>query len=186
MKPACFEFWLATRIWSFYELAFLLKGFEPVPMKEVDSAHTSEMRETLVKMEKRAVLFWRSHNLVPPLEFGLVQCPLEWSYDSRALLKWAESLPGIKVPTKLLSLMKPDQHKIRTKDSINTSKREKNNLLLIIGALADLQKLDITQPTKSADKISVNMETRGIEGPSVQTIAKRLAEVAEIQEDRKT
>ena len=185
MKPAYYKYWLATNNWSFYQLTFLVRGFEPVPMARVDVALQSEIREALNDMENWAEAFWESHGLVPPLEFGHAQCPLEWTYDSTALIIWAKSLPRVNVPTELLSHIDQNRGTPETKKARSPSKREQDNISLILGALLDLAKLNTTNHSSAAKKIKAQIERQGIDGPGVETIVKRLNEIPRVMEGRK-
>ncbi len=52
--------------------------------------------------------------------------------------------------------------------------RERTTLLCIIGALANLSKLDLSEPFKAANQVQILLEQSGVKSPAVNTIGRHL------------
>jgi len=185
MKSARFQYWRNKQNWSFYELAFLLKGYEPVALSKVDSKHYPMIKMALDDMKVYATDYCRTHRIVLDIEFGTQSDLLDQYHPTSTLLKWVNGLEGIKIHEKFITLIKTDQKTKSTASNKSQVIRERKSLLVIIGALSKELKLNLSKPYAAAKVIEKMLELDGLK-LGTSTIAKKLEDVLAVQEERKT
>ena len=104
MEPARIQFWRNKKQWTLNELAFLLKGKEPVPFLEMlpESAAKKEITQLTHDLYEFAAHDRRMQTSDP--HTGKYVAPTH-SIDSRTLLQWVSQLEGIEIPKQLTPLL---------------------------------------------------------------------------------
>ena len=95
MKPARFRHWRNCKQWTIYQLALLLRGWEPVAISGLDIDQREKMSQEIED--------WKTYALDCPCrqtnyELGKTSDFYSTKYSSSELLDWASKLEGIEIP----------------------------------------------------------------------------------------
>lgn len=77
-------------------------------------------------------------------------------------VRWAETVVGWTLPPEFRSPLAAEQG-LGRKPEKEIDTRERTSLLVMVGALAEMAKLDITKPTPAAKKILSVLESKGVQ-----------------------
>lgn len=178
MEANRISFWKNTPTWTIRQVAFLMREFEPISLEPLNDLQRQLITSDLSNWES----WCRGCPEVPLAEIY----PMDTSYNAKKLLHWVQSLDGVEIPACWKSLIESDISTQLIGD------RERENLLLTIGALAMIVVKKTGECTGSHEKPNISglaklciNQAGSAKSMAVSTVRDRLSQGIDLLKEKK-
>jgi hypothetical protein len=178
MEANRISYWKNKPTWTIRQMAFLLREFEPISLEPLN-----ELQRQLIAND---LSNWAAWVYGCPEVHLAEQMPMDTSYNVRELLRWVQSLDGVEIPLCWQSLIESDDSTQAIGD------RERENLLLTIGALAMIVVDKTKESTGNHEKPNLSglanlcvKQAGSSKGMAVSTLRDRLSQGIDLLKEKK-